>query len=114
KVNVAPTRSVNLRSLATVASRFHRFKPRRFPTLPQLVSIPRTQRRKLAKTEAGSAKMLTWLELFVPTLTLTPLIAITDPATPVWAAWPAVKGVSGRGLSNVLRELAVLHISPNP
>src|SRR5207253_4258710 len=73
-VNVAPTRSVNLMSLAIVASTFHRFKPRRFPTLPQLVSSPRTQRRKFAKTEAGSAKILTWLELCVSRLRLTQLI----------------------------------------
>src|SRR5215831_7841176 len=82
-VNVAPTRSVNFRSLANVASTFQRFKPRRFPTPPQLVSSPKTQRRKLAKIEAGSAKMLTPLELVVPTGTDTPPMVTVEPVTPV-------------------------------
>src|SRR5882724_1707390 len=66
KVNDAPTRSVNLRSLANVASAFQRVKPLRLPVPPQLLSSPRMHLRNRAKIAAGSPYRLLPSTLLVP------------------------------------------------
>src|SRR5882672_11444069 len=98
-------RSLNFISLASVASTFQRFKPRRFPAPPQLVSRPRMHRRNMLKTAEGSANMLRPSELFVPI----PL----EPITPRLAVGRTLYGPVGMADSKAVAPLLEFPVWPN-